>query len=349
MHAHKQYGNKALILAALCAGFLLAGPALGQTLKLTTIVPEGSDWMAKMREGASNIDKRTEGRVEIRIYGGGVQGRNARQVQRKIRTGQLHGGAFSAGELAVFQRDAGMYAMALMFNDIDEVRHVRRELDAELERRLEDAGYVSFGFAGGGFAYLMSNQPLAEIRDLNGKKVWTPEGDEVSFAAFKALGIAPVMMPITDVLTGLQTDLLDSVVISPIGAIVFQWHTRLKYITDLPVAYTYGALIIDAKAFSRLSEADQAVVREEFEAVYEGFDEGGVADNQEALEGLLETGMKMIEPTHGQVPEWREKVVASQVGQANQGAFDRALYDRMREMLAEYRAGHHASQAAAAP
>ena len=318
---------------------LAASGAQAQTLKLSTVVPEGSDWMVKMREGAKQIKERTEGRVEIKLYGGGVQGRNARQVQRKMRTGQLHGGAFTAGELAVFQKDAMLYSLALMFNNVEEVNAVRQEMDAELQRRLDEAGYVSFGLAGGGFAYLMSNQPLSSISDFAGSKTWTPEGDEISFAAFKALGIAPVMMPVTDVLTGLQTDLLDSVAVPPVGAIVFQWHTRLKYVTDLPVAYVYAALIIDKKAFSRLSEADQAVVREVFGAVYEQFDAGGVAENTQALEALVGSGLEMVEPDAGQVAEWRNTVVASHADQAAAGAFDQALFEQMQAIIARHRAG----------
>ncbi len=327
---------------ALCLGAVLllgVSTAQAQTLKLSTVVPEGSDWMVKMREGAKQIKERTEGRVEIKLYGGGVQGRNARQVQRKMRTGQLHGGAFTAGELAVFQKDAMLYSLALMFNNVDEVNAVRAEMDAELQRRLDEAGYVSFGLAGGGFAYLMSNQPLTSIADFAGSKTWTPEGDEISFAAFKALGIAPVMMPITDVLTGLQTDLLDSVAVPPVGAIVFQWHTRLKYVTDLPVAYVYAALIIDKKAFSRLSEADQGVVREVFGAVYEQFDAGGVAENTDALEALVGSGLQMVQPDAGQVAEWRTTVEASHAAQASAGAFDQALFDQMQEIIARHRAG----------
>lgn len=318
---------------------LAAQPARAQILKLTTVVPEGSTWMVQMREGAKTISERTEGRVEIKLYGGGVQGRNARQVRRKMRTGQLHGGAFTAGELAVFQQDAVLYGLPLMFKDVEEVRHVRAQLDAELMRRMEEAGYMIFGIAGGGFAYLMSRRPLASLEDFAGKKIWTPEGDEISFAAFEALGIAPVMMPTTDVLTGLQTDLLDSVAVPPIGAIVFQWHTRLKYITDLPVSYVYGALIVDSRAFSRLSEADQAVVREVFEAVYDGFDAGGIADNREATQALLESGLEKVQPDPGEVAEWREKVVESHAAQASRGAFDKALFDRMRSLLEDYRSG----------
>jgi TRAP-type C4-dicarboxylate transport system substrate-binding protein len=339
MHVKISHRFLSWLLLALTIFLLTAGTVQAQTLKLTTVVPEGSAWMKQMRAGAKSIGEKTDGRVQIKLYGGGVQGRNAQQVQRKMRTGQVHGGAFTSGELAVFQKDAGLYSLPLVFNNVDEVRHVREQMDEELLGRLEEAGYVIFGFAGGGFAYLMSNQPLANRKDFDGSKVWTPEDSEIAYAAFKALGIAPVMMPVTDVLTGLQTDLIDSVAVPPVGAIVFQWHTRLKYLTDLPIAYVYAGLIIDAKAFGRLSEADQAVVREEFEAVYADFDAGGVDENQEAMEALLESGLERVEPDAGEVEQWREKVAVSNSQAADAGAFDPELRDRMLQILAEYRAG----------
>lgn len=340
MNFERGYRPKSFFALCLLTLFLLGMSSVqAQTLKLSTVVPEGADWMVKMREGAKEIKTRTDGRVEIKIYGGGVQGRNARQVQRKMRTGQLHGGAFTAGELSVFQRDAFLYSLPLMFNNVEEVEAVRAVMDETLIARLDEAGYVSFGLAGGGFAYLMSNQPLRNISDFAGTKTWTPEGDEISFAAFKALGIAPVMMPVTDVLTGLQTDLLDSVAVPPVGAIVFQWHTRLKYVTDLPVAYVYASLIIDKKAFSRLSEPDQAVVHEVFGEVYRKFDEGGVGQNTEALDALVGSGLQMVEPDSGQVSAWRRTVVASHAEQASAGAFDEALLQQMQEIIARHRAG----------
>ncbi len=215
-----------VLVSALCA---LSAHA--QTLKIATIAPEGSSWMKDMRAGAAEILKRTDGRVVFKFYGGGVQGSD-KQVQRKMRTGQLHGGAFTSGSMFNFQKNADLYALPLMFNDADEVAFVRSRLDPKLRQGLEDAGYVTFGFAGAGFAYMMSNRPLQTLADLSGQKVWTPEGDKISYAALQALGIAPVTMPLTDVLTGLQTDLLNSVTVSPIGAVVLQWHTRLTYITD---------------------------------------------------------------------------------------------------------------------
>jgi TRAP-type C4-dicarboxylate transport system substrate-binding protein len=320
-------------LAVLCA-LLGATPLPAQTLKIATIAPEGSLWMSDMRAGAAEVQQRTDGRVKLKFYGGGVQG-NDRQVQRKMRTGQLHGGAFTS--MNKFQRDADLYALPLMFNSIDEVRHVRSRLDSVLRQRLEDSGFVNFGFAGGGFAYMMSNRPLRTLDDLNGQKVWIPEGDEIGYAALRALGIAPVSMPVTDVLTGLQTDLLNSVTVPPVGAVVLQWHTRLKYITDLPVAYVYAAILIERRAFERLSPEDQAAVREVLEGLYRRFDENGAADNEEALQALLESGLERVTPDADQVRAWREIVTGSNEKQARAGVIDAELVHELQRLLAAYR------------
>jgi len=327
--------SNSIITLIVCL-FLSLG-AQAQTLKLATIAPEGSSWMKDMRAGSAEIEQRTGGRVKFKFYGGGVQG-NDKQVQRKMRTGQLHGGAFTSGGMNRFQGDSDIYALALLFNNIEEVNYVRARLDAVLRQRLEDAGYVNFGFAGAGFAYMMSDKPLKTRQDFNGQKVWTPEGDEASYAALQALGVAPVTMPVTDVLTGLETDLLNSVTVPPVGAVVLQWHTRLKYITDLPIAYVYAALLIDRKAFNRISQDDQQVVREVFEKTYAKFNREGPADNAQALEALQESGLTRVTPDETEVNSWRTIVMQSHRKLAQQGSFDGSMLSEIQQLLDEYRA-----------
>jgi TRAP-type C4-dicarboxylate transport system substrate-binding protein len=315
--------------------------ALAQTLKIATIAPEGSSWMKDMRAGAKVVEQHTEGRVKFKFYGGGVQG-NDKQVRRKMRTGQLHGGAFSSGGMNGFQKDADLLSLPLMFNTIDEAKYVRAFVEPELRQKLEDAGYVNFGLAGAGFAYMMSNTPTRTLEDLKGQKVWTPEGDAVSYAALRALGVAPVTMPITDVMTGLQTDLLESVTVPPVGAVVFQWHTRLSYITELPVAYVYAAMLIDKRAFSKISPDDQAVVREVMEGIYRKIDQNGIKDNDEAMQALLEGGMEMTPTDASQVSQWRDLVLNSHRKLGREGVFDIALLEQMQDLLVDYRAGQGA-------
>jgi len=221
------------LMAVLLMAFGLTTTANAQTIKIATIAPEGSAWMTDMRAGAKEIDERTDGRVKFKFYGGGVQG-NDKQVLRKMRIGQLHGGAFTSTALAELQKDAQLYALPMLFNNLDEVKYARSHMDAKLQQLMEDAGYVNFGFAGSGFASIMSNTPVANLEDFRGLKVWIPDGDNLSYSAVKALGVSPVTMPLTDVLTGLQTELIDTIMGPPAAAIVLQWNTAVSYITDLP-------------------------------------------------------------------------------------------------------------------
>ena len=284
--------------------------------------------MKDMRSGGKAIEEHTDGRVKFKFYGGGVQG-NDKQVRRKMRTGQLHGGAFTSGGMNGFQKDADLFSLPMMFNTIQEARYVRKHMEPELRQRLEDAGYVNFGFAAAGFAYMMSNKPISTLEDFSGQKVWTPEGDPIGYAALRALGVAPVIMPITDVMTGLQTDLLDSLTVPPVGAVVFQWHTKLKYITELPVAYVYAALLIDKRAFSKISSEDQVIVREVMEGIYRKFDQNGVTDNRDAFEALLESGLQLTPTDTSEVNQWRGIVIESHRKLAREGVFDIQLLEQM--------------------
>jgi TRAP-type C4-dicarboxylate transport system substrate-binding protein len=85
----------------------------------------------------------------------------------------------------------------MLFNSQDEVDYVRQRMDAKLTAGLEQAGFVSYGFAGGGFAYFMTGKPVAGLADVRGQKIWVPEGDQTSYVAMQALQLSPVVLPIT--------------------------------------------------------------------------------------------------------------------------------------------------------
>ncbi len=308
-----------------------------QTIKLATLAPEGSSWMIGMRAGAKEISERTDGRVKFKFYGGGVQG-NDKQVLRKMRIGQLHGGAFTSVALAEFQKDAVLYGMPMLFNNLDEVRFARQHMDDKLRELLEQAGFVNFGFASGGFAYMMSNQPVAKLGDMRGLKVWVPDGDKISYGAAKALGISPVTMPLTDVLTGLQTELIDTIMAPPAGTIVLQWNTSVSYITDLPLSYIFAMLVIEKKYFDRIQPDDQLIVREVMERVYQGFEKQGNEDNANAYQALLKDGMKSVTPDASQVVKWQQAIQASNHQLAANGVIDSTLLSEVECYVAAYRA-----------
>ena len=225
MREHGAAKTRSLVQVLL--GVLLAaaaGIANAADIKIATVAPDNSRWMQQMREGAEEVKARTAGRVTLKFYPGGVMGNDA-QVLRKIRVGQLQGGAFTAGGLSERYPGLNVYGVPLLFRSLDEVDAVRKQLDPALAAGLEQAGFVSFGFIEGGFANLLSNEPISTVEDMRRKKVWVPEGDNISFVAMQTMGLSPSVLPVTDVLTGLQTGLIDITFASPVAALVLQWHT----------------------------------------------------------------------------------------------------------------------------
>ena len=170
------FKRNALGLASvLLAAFCIIAPVEAIEIKVATVAPDGSGWMRAMRVGAAEIRDRTHGRVTIKFYPGGVMGNDA-QVLRKIRVGQLHGGAFTGSGIAERYAGFNLYGIPLLFRSLDEVDYVRARMDAELEAGLADAGFISFGLIEGGFALMMSNEPVSRVEDMRRRKVWSPEG-----------------------------------------------------------------------------------------------------------------------------------------------------------------------------
>lgn len=327
------FGLCVLLLCALCFN------AGAMTLKIATAAPEGSKWMRNMRAGAEEVSSRSDGRVRIKFFAGGIMG-NDKSVMRKIRVGQLHGGAFVAGSLDAISADVDLLSLPLLFRSYAEVDYVRPRIDAALKASIEDNGFACFGFAEGGFAHLMSGNPVMTLADMRGRKVWVPEGDSTSYRGMQSLGLAPVTLPITDVMTGLQAGLINVIAASPIGALAFQWHTRVKYVTNTPLSYLYASMIISKKAFNKLSASDQAMVREVMGKIYQKIDKDNRQDNQDAIDAMAGQGIKFIDSPQSEIDIWRQVGADLAEELRSEGAFSSEIYQRILGYLKEYRDEH---------
>jgi TRAP-type C4-dicarboxylate transport system substrate-binding protein len=317
---------------------LLSGTVQATTFKIATIAPDGSSWMSALRAGASEIETRTGGRVLFRFYPGGIMG-NDKSVLRKIRVGQLHGGAITGGGLAEILPEAQVYSLPFQFRSYAEVDYVRQRMDPLLMTALEREGYIGFGISEGGFAYLLSGNPIAGIDDLAGHKVWVPEGDTISRTAFEAMGISPISLPLTDVLTGLQTGLIDTVAATPTGAIALQWHTRVKHLTDAPLSYIYGTLVLRQRQFSKLSAADQQVVRQVMGEIFGQLNRQSREDNISARNALQSQGITFVSASDAAIQQWRSTVGTAMAKLVhNEELFDPAVYDQLQQHLKSFRA-----------
>ncbi|MDX1405206.1 MAG: TRAP transporter substrate-binding protein DctP [Woeseiaceae bacterium] len=329
--------QKLLVATALTLTVLIGGQttASAADIKIATIVPNQSAWMVQMREAGKTIRERTEGRVNLKFYGGGVQGASPKVLQ-KIKIGQLHGGVFSPTDFMKTYGDVNLYGLPFVFESWEEMRYVREQMDAELAAGFEELNFVTFGFVGS-FSMILSNEPVRNQSDLRGKKVWLPEGDLITFEALKALNLSPVSLPVTDVLTGLQTGLLDMAAIPPEVAVALQWHTRVKYFTDMPVLYAMSFLAIDKRTMDRLSGEDRAVLEEVLRDTYASMDQQSSADSLDAVEALVDIGIDRVEPDAGELEELLATMSDTNLAMAQKGILPLSLFETMQGHIHNYR------------
>jgi TRAP-type C4-dicarboxylate transport system substrate-binding protein len=315
---------------------MLTGQAQAMRFKIATLSPEGSVWMEKMQEGATELARRTNNRVQIKYYPGGVMG-DDKAVMRKIRIGQLQGGAFVSGSLSQFYPDNQVYSLPLFFRSFKEIDYVRKHLDKQIIDGFEKSGFVIFGIAEGGFAYVMSTVPIHTVEDMRQQKVWIPDNDLMILETVKAFDITPIPLSIADVLAGLQTGLINTVTTPPIGALALQWHTQIKYLMDETFLYIYGVLAVDRDIFKKISPNDQQIFRDIMGNVFKDLDRRNREDNIKAMEALHKQGITFIKPSPDAFKKWFQD--ASEVPRrlVKTDRLSQGMVDTLESLLKEYR------------
>lgn len=328
-----------LVILVLSVIAVTTGVGWAQVLKIAALPPDGTPWMKEMRKRAMLIEKGTAGRVQFKFYPGGVMG-NDQSVLRKIRIGQLQGGGVASGALAGLYPDSQTYGLPMLFHSYEEVDYVRSRMDDVLLKGLEQHGFVVFGVAESGFAYLMSKRPIRRVEDLEGLKVWVPQGDPISRTFFEAAGRSPIPLPLSDVLTGLQTGLIDTAGTPPIGAIALQWHTAVKYLTETPLMYTYGMLLFDQKTFRRIAPGDQGIVREVLEQGFRELNKQNRSDNENAKQALRNQGITFVRPSPEDLDNLNAIAIRATQHLAAQNIYTPAVLKMLHDYLNAARKSH---------
>jgi TRAP-type C4-dicarboxylate transport system substrate-binding protein len=247
------------------ASLLLLCPATAlnaQTVvKFATLAPEGTAWMKTMLQFNDELSARTAGRVKFKIYAGGRQG-DEKDVARKIRLGQLQAAGFTGVGLGEIAPETRILDTPFLFKNAAETDHIYKLLDADFRAIFKSRGYILLGWTEVGNVYIFSNTPVKNPADLQQVKMWIWEGDPIAEATFAAMKIKPIPLSITDVMTSLQTGMINAVYSAPSTVIPLQWYTKMKYALASPIATASGAVVISKKTFDSLSPEDQKALLE---------------------------------------------------------------------------------------
>jgi TRAP-type C4-dicarboxylate transport system substrate-binding protein len=317
---------------------LIVNPVYSQKyiIKFATLAPEGSTWLKVMNEFNEEIQNLTGGKVKFKIYPGGIQG-DEKDVLRKIKFGQLHSAGFTGVGLGEILPESRILDVPFLFMNNEEVDHITKILFDEFSSKFEQEGYILLGWTEVGFVYVYGNVPIRSLSALKGIKMWMWEGDPIAEATFKALGITPIPLSITDVLTSLQTKLIEAVYASPLAAVSLQWHTRIKYMMNVPLADAEGAVLISKKQFDKMPEEYQQILRTKGQEHMNRLVKLSREDNAKSIELMRKNGIQIVEIPEENLNEFIKAGIKARQNLVGK-MYSKELLDKVENALADFRA-----------
>ncbi len=331
----------------LLTGLVLAGTpcavAQAQRVRLATLAPKGSSFHQILLAMGEKWRRAPGGGVALTIYTDGTMGSEA-DVVRRMRIGQLQAGMLTAGGLAEIDKAVtALQYMPMMFRSLEEVDYIEEKLQPDLEQRLLDRGFVVLFWGDAGWVRYFCREPVVRPADLKKLKVFVGAGDNDQLEIVRAAGYRPVPLETNDMLTGLQTGMIDAVPTIPVHALAGQIYTVARHMLELNWAPLVGATVLTRKAWDALSpEARTAVMQAALEAGAQ-IKARSRAEGQEAVQAMQKRGLIVHRVPPEAEAEWR-KLAESVYPQIRGRMVPADMFDKVRRLLEEYRTAHKAGK-----
>jgi len=312
-------------------GAPLPSSAQKVVLKMGTLAPEGTAWVKAFREIGRELEQKTNQQVQLRVFPSGILGDEV-DMLRKIKVGQIQGALLTGGGLGVVFKDIKILSIPFLFQNYPEVDAVMNKMSGFFQKGLEQEGFSTMGWAEQGFIYLFSKQPIRIAADIEKRKVWIWQDTAMGRAVFKELGVNPIPLNIPDILMALQTGMIDTVYASPMAAISMQWFTKVSYLTDVPLAYSAGAVVFRKSALEKVPADRREMMKETFQRHLDPLKEKIRAENKKAIEVLAGKGIKRVTPSPKDVKEF-QAICAKGINTLGEDQFSRKALEEIRAFL----------------
>lgn len=277
-------------------------------VKLATLAPEGTDWHGMLVEMGQEWKKITKGKVEVRIYPGGVVG-DERDMVRKMRIGQIHAAGMTTEGLSEIVPDFKAFYVPMAFQNLEDVEQVLEELLPSLESQLNNKGFKLIYLGDLGFAYWFSSSPVLSPSDLKNKKLFTWAGDFQWAELYKKAGYNPVPLASTDMLSGLQTGLIDAISTMPMYALAQQSFGIANHMLDLKWGVLLAGIIVDNKTWNRIPKKYHEKLLDSAERIQLKHLETNRKADQQAVDAMKQFGLTIHKPSPEHFKEWENEVM----------------------------------------
>jgi len=278
-------------------------------IKLATMAPDGSTWHELLKDLAQSWKEVSNGEVDLRIYAGGIAG-DEPVMMKKLGINNYHAALVSSMGLGIIDRSPLLFTIPRMLRTNEELEEAMDIMAPELGRRLEERGYVVLGWTDAGWVKFFVPTPDASVAGVRKHKLFSTSGDSKGLELWRAGGFNVVPLPAPELVTGLQTNLVNAFDVPPYYALMIQAFRHTDYMVDMKWAPLPGALIMNKKTWDKIPEELRPALMVEADKFSARFREETRKMDVDAVEAMEKRGLTVVTPTPAELKVWDDEVVA---------------------------------------
>ena len=181
---------------------------------------------------------------------------------RQIRQGRIQAVGLSSVGLSRIDNGVSCLQVPMMFRSYDELDYVRDRLAPTLERRIEAKGFKVLNWADGGWVHTFTKRPARTPDDVRRMKLFTSAGDPDTERLYKDFGFQVVPLSQTDMVTSLQTGMIEAFSTVPLFAQLQESYKLAPYMIDVLWMPLVGGTVISQKTWDQIPAAYRAPMLE---------------------------------------------------------------------------------------
>ncbi len=312
----------------------MSGDVAAQTIKLATLAPTGTSMHKSLLKMGSAWQKAG---VRLTVYGDGTMGGESQMV-RRMRINQLQAALLTAQGLSTIDQSVkSLQLVPMMFRDLEEFDYVQKRIAPVIAEKFREKGYEILFWSDLGYVHFFTTKSARRIEDFRPMKMYVWSGDTPTQDLLKTLGLIGVPLEQTDVLTGLQTGLIDQISTVPLVALSGQFYRTANHMLALNWNPLVGALVVSTRTWNRIPAAKRKALLDAATVAGREIRALGRAESAEAIEAMKKRGLNVITPTKEDIEDW-EKFAGKIYPEVRGKIMPADTFDQLKGFVAEYRA-----------
>jgi len=309
-------------------------------VRVASPLPRESPWGRTLERIAAEWSRITNRQVTMRALHGGTEGGEGR-MHLSLASNNIQAAIFTSFGLSDIYPAILTFSSPFLIRTKAELNVVMNELQSDIEAELNSGDYFMVAWSKAGFVNVFSRDPVFTPDDLRRMRIASNAEAGSMNAVFSTMGFQVVETEWVDVGPKIATGAVAAIYQSPAAVAALQLHSRMRNMLALNLAPILGGIVINQTTWRRIGELNpnyQAELLRATRRIAAEFDDSMERTINDAILAMQRDGLVVNTPTPEQEQLWFadiDRAMPALVGES----YDRALYQRINEILTRYRSG----------